>query len=63
MAAGLSAVVEGGEGVETARGIVAAHQCPARWGVEGVREAGEVASGCGGRPRLGRKGGGGAGGR
>jgi hypothetical protein len=40
MAAGLSAVVEGGEGVETARGIVAAHQCPARWGVEGAREAG-----------------------
>jgi hypothetical protein len=40
MATGLGAVVEGGEGVETARGIVAAHQCPTRWGLEGTREAG-----------------------
>jgi hypothetical protein len=49
-------VVEGGEGVEAAHGTVAAHQCPARWGVEGAREAGEAAPGGGGRPRPGRKG-------
>jgi hypothetical protein len=42
--------VEGGEGVGGARGTVAAHQCPARWRVEGAREAGEAAPGCGGRP-------------
>jgi hypothetical protein len=54
MAAALSAVVEGGEGVEAARGGVAGALMRARWGGEGARSAGDGAGVR--RPTRGRKG-------
>jgi hypothetical protein len=54
MAAALCAVVEGGEGVEAARGAVAGALMRARWGGEGARGAGDGAGVR--RPARGRKG-------